>query len=145
MDNARWLHFALLSAACAASINVFGKVGMRGVDSDVATAVRSVVQATFVVGFVAVLGSWSKIGQLTSRPMALSMVACSGVAGGLSWIFVFRALQLARASQVGPIDKLSMPLGVLLAVVILRERPSLTNWIGIALIAAGAYLAARPR
>ena len=145
MAEPRWLPFALLAAACAASINVFGKIGMRGVDADVATAVRSVVQATFVVGFVAVLGSWSKIGQLTTRPVAMAMVALSGVAGGLSWIFAFRALRLADASQVAPIDKLSMPLGVLLAVLILRERPTATNWAGIALIAAGAYLAARPR
>ena len=145
MSDTRWLHFALLAAACAASINLFGKIGMRGVDADVATAVRSVVQAAFVVSFVAVLGSWSKIDQLAGRPVALTMVVCSGVAGGLSWIFAFRALRLADASQVAPIDKLSMPLGVLLAVLVLHERPTLTNWVGILLIAAGAYLAARPR
>ena len=145
MQDTRWIHFALLAAACAASINIFGKIGMKGVDADVATAVRSVVQAAFVVGFVAVLGSWSKIEQLTTRPVALTMVALSGVAGGLSWIFAFRALRLADASQVAPIDKLSMPLGVVLAVLILHERPTLTNWAGIVLIAAGAYLAARPR
>ena len=145
MADTRWLHFALLAAACAASINIFGKIGMRGVDADVATAVRSVVQAAFVVGFVGVIGSWSKIDQLAGRPMAITMVVCSGVAGGLSWIFAFRALRLADASQVAPIDKLSMPLGVLLAVLLLHERPSLTNWAGILLIAAGAYMAARPR
>ena len=145
MPDPRWLHFALLAAACAASINIFGKIGMKGVDADVATAVRSVVQAAFVVGFVAVLGSWGKINQLISRPVALTMVTLSGVAGGLSWIFAFRALRMADASQVAPIDKLSMPLGVVLAVLILHERPTLTNWAGIVLIAAGAYLAGRPR
>ncbi len=145
MTDTRWLHFALLAAGCAASINIFGKIGMKGVDSDVATAVRSVVQATFVVGFVGVIGSWSKIDQFAGRPMAVAMVVASGVAGGLSWIFAFRALRLADASQVAPIDKLSMPLGVLLAVILLHERPSLVNWIGILMIAAGAYLAARPR
>jgi len=82
---------------------------------------------------------------LTTRPIALAMVIASGVAGGLSWIFAFRALRLADASQVAPIDKLSMPLGVLLAVLILRERPTAVNWSGIVLIAVGAYLAARPR
>jgi transporter family protein len=145
MPDTRWLHFALLAAGCAASINIFGKIGMRGIDPDVATAVRSVVQAAFVVGFVGVIGSWSKIDQLAGRPMAVGMVVCSGVAGGLSWIFAFRALRLADASQVAPIDKLSMPLGVLLAVLLLHERPTVTNWVGILMIAAGAYLAARPR
>ncbi len=145
MADTRWLHFALLAAGCAATINLFGKIGMRGVDPDVATAVRSVVQAAFVVGFVGVIGSWSKIDQLAGRPLAITMVACSGVAGGLSWIFAFRALRLADVSQVGPIDKLSMPLGVLLAVIVLRDRPTGVNWVGILMIAAGAYLAARPR
>jgi transporter family protein len=141
----RWLHFAILAAVCAASINVFGKLGMKDVDSDVATAVRSVVQAIFVGAFVAVIGSWSKIEQLTSRPMAVSMVICSGIAGGLSWIFAFRAIKLADVSLVAPIDKLSMPLGILLAVVLLGERPTLINWAGILLIAGGAYLATWPR
>jgi transporter family protein len=141
----RWLHFAILAAVCAASINVFGKIGMKDVDSDVATAVRSVVQAMFVVAFVAVLGSWNKIEQLTSRPVAVSMVVCSGIAGGLSWIFAFRALKLADVSMVAPIDKLSMPLGILLAVIVLHERPTLINWAGIFLIAGGAYLATWPR
>jgi transporter family protein len=144
-DAPRWLHFALLAAACAASINIFGKIGLKDVDSDLATAVRSVVQAAFVAAFVAVLGKWGHIRQLTGRPLAVGMVLCAGVAGGLSWIFGFRALQLAGATKVAPIDKLSMPLGVLLAVLILRERPTLTNWAGIAMIVAGAYLAARPR
>ncbi len=144
MQDYRWLHFAILAAACAASINIFAKIGMKGIDSDVATSVRSVIQAAFVVGFVTVLGSWSKINQINSK-LAISMLVCSGVAGGLSWIFAFRALKLADASQVAPIDKLSMPLGILLAVLILHERPTLINWIGIFLIAGGAYLATWPR
>jgi transporter family protein len=64
------------------------------------------------------------------------------VAGGLSWIFGFRAIQLAGVAKVAPIDKLSMPLAVILAVLFLGERPSATNWAGIALIAIGVYLAA---
>lgn len=141
MQDYRWLQYALLAAACAASINVLGKIGMKGLDSDLATAVRSIVQAIFVVTFAAIIGSWSKIGSLSGRPMAVSMIVLSGVAGGLSWIFAFRALKLADASQVAPIDKLSMPLGILLAVIILHERPTLVNWAGIILISVGAYLA----
>ncbi len=145
MQDYRWLYYALMAAGCAALINIFGKLGMHGLDSDLSTAVRSVVQAVFVVLFAAVVGSWSKIGDLSSRPLAITMIVLSGVAGGLSWIFAFRALKLADASQVGPIDKLSMPLSILLAVLILHERPSLLNWAGILLIASGAYLATLPR
>ena len=140
-----WLRYALLAAMCAASINILGKIGMRGIDSDLSTAIRSVVQAIFVVGFAAVIGSWHKFGDLRGRPLALSMICLCGVAGGLSWIFAFRALQLTDASKVAPIDKLSMPIGILLAVLLLRERPSLINWAGILLIAGGAYLAVWPK
>src|SRR4051794_8564254 len=145
MQDYRWLHYALLAAACAASINILGKIGMQGLDADLSTAVRSIVQAIFVVTFAAIIGSWSKISALSGRPLAVTMIVLSGVAGGLSWIFAFRALKLADASQVAPIDKLSMPLGILLAVIVLHERPTLINWAGIALIAGGAYLATWPR
>lgn len=145
MADYRWLHYALLAAVCAASINIFGKIGMKGLDSDLATAVRSVVQALFVVAFVIVIGSFSKVSTLRGRPLALTMICLCGVAGGLSWIFAFRALQLSDVSKVAPIDKLSMPLGIVLAVLLLRERPSLLNWAGILMIAAGAYLTTWPR
>jgi len=71
----------------------------------------------------------------------LAMIVLSGVAGGLSWLFVFRAVKLADVSKVAPIDKLSLPLGILLAVIVLGERPGALNWLGIALVVAGAYLA----
>jgi transporter family protein len=141
MQDYRWLQYAILSALCAASINIFGKIGMKGIDPDLSTALRSIVQAAFVVAFVTVLGTWSKLQTLAGRPKALTMIMLSGVAGGLSWIFIFRALKLAHVSQVAPIDKLSMPLGILLAVIILGDRPSFLNWIGILMIAGGAYLA----
>lgn len=145
MQDYRWLHYAILAAVCAALINIFGKVGMHGLDADVSTAIRSVVQALFVVLFATVIGSWSKVGDLAGRPLALTMITLCGVAGGLSWIFAFRALKLADVSLVAPIDKLSMPLGIVLAVLLLHERPSLLNWLGIVLIAGGAYLATWPR
>ncbi len=145
MQDYRWLQYALLAAVCAAAINIFGKIGMREIDADLSTAARSIVQALFVVGFAAIIGSFAKLSDLRQRPLAVTMIILSGVAGGLSWIFAFRALKLADVSQIAPIDKLSMPLGILLAVVLLRERPSLINWAGIFLIAGGAYLATWPR
>jgi transporter family protein len=141
MQDYRWLHFAILSAICAASVGIFGKIGMKEIDPDLSTALRSIVQAGFVLVFITFLGVWPKIQSLAGRPKAMVMILLSGVAGGLSWIFYFRALKVGTFSQVSPIDKLSMPLGILLAVVVLRERPSLVNWLGIFLIAGGAYLA----
>ncbi|MBC8104948.1 MAG: EamA family transporter, partial [Anaerolineae bacterium] len=87
-----------------------------------------------------IVGVMSNVRQLHGK--AITFIVLSGVAGGLSWIFMFRALQKADVSQVGPIDKLSMPLAIGLAVVLLHERPTGVNWIGIAMIVAGVYLAA---
>jgi transporter family protein len=140
-----WLIYALAAAGCAATINVFGKIGMRAINSDLATAVRSVVQAAFVVAFAFAVGSMAKMPMLRNRPLAWTMLVLSGVAGGLSWIFAFRAIELSQVSKVAPIDKLSMPLGILLAVLLLRERPSWINWAGIGLMVVGAYLTAVPR
>ena len=140
-DDNRWLVYAFASACCAAAINIFGKLGMKDVNADMATAVRSAVQALFVIAFVAVIGSLKHVTQLANRPLAITMILLAGICGGLSWIFVFRAIQLADVSKVAPIDKLSLPLGILLAVAFLGERPNRTNWLGIALVVGGAYLA----
>ena len=134
-----WFLYALAAAICAAMINVLAKIGMKDVDKDFATAVRSVVQALFVVGFAAFAGVLRNFGQLHGK--AIASIVLTGVCGGLSWIFVFRAIQLAEVSKVAPIDKLSMPLGIILAVLFLQERPSAINWLGIVLITGGAYLA----
>ena len=134
-----WLYYALGSAIFAAAINVLAKFGMKDVDKDFATAVRSIVQAIVVVGFASVVGVMKNFGQLHAR--ALLSISATGICGALSWICVFRALQLAEASKVGPIDKLSMPLGVVLAVIVLHERPSGLNWTGVVLMAVGAYFA----
>jgi transporter family protein len=138
--NSSWLLYAFLAAACAALVSVFGKIGMKNVNSDMATAVRSVVQASFVLLFAISIGSMKHLSTL--HRWAIGAIILSGVAGGLSWIFGFRAIQLAGVAKVAPIDKLSMPLAVILAVIFLNERPSGTNWAGIALIAVGVYLAA---
>lgn len=138
-----WLVYAILGALCAALIPVLGKLGMRRVDSNLATAMRSVVQAAFVVGVVLLLGSWRKTAPLTF-PTALAIIA-TGICGGLSWLFYFKAIDLGTASQVAPVDKLSVPIAVVLAFFLLGERPTWYNWTGVCLIALGAYLAALPR
>ena len=143
MNDSRWLLYALLSAAAAALVPIFGKLGMKQADDTLATAVRSVVMTLFLAIVATALGSWSKVTTLTGK--ATAMVVLSGLAGATSWLFYFKAVRVGEVSRVAPIDKLSMPLAVLLAVVLLGERPTGVNWVGIALIAGGAYLAAVPR
>src|SRR5437773_9067673 len=107
MNIPTWLLYAVGAAVCAAAINVLAKFGMKDVDKDFATAVRSVVQAIVVVGFASIVGVMKNFGQLHAK--AVLSISATGICGALSWICVFRALQLAEASKVGPIDKLSMP------------------------------------
>jgi transporter family protein len=142
MLTQRWLVYALLSAAAAALVGILGKVGMKGIDPTLATTLRSVVMTVFLIGVCAASGAWPKPQSIDGK--AAAMIVLSGLAGAASWLFYFRALQAGPVSQVAPIDKLSMPLAVLLAVLALGERPSWANWAGILLIAGGAYLAARP-
>jgi bacterial/archaeal transporter family protein len=139
-----WITYALLSALAASLVGIFGRLGVSKIDDNLATTVRSVVMSLMLIAFAMAIGAWEKLPQLRA-PRPLLAIALSGAAGATSWIFYFKALRLAEVSKVAPIDKLSMPLGVLLAVVFLRERPSATNWVGIVMIAAGAYLAAVPK
>jgi transporter family protein len=140
--NSRWLVYALLSAAAAALVPIFGKLGMKEADDTLATTVRSVVMTLFLFVVATALGSWSKVSTLTGK--AMGMVVLSGLAGATSWLFYFKAIRVGEVSRVAPIDKLSMPLAIVLAVLLLGERPNLVNWTGVALIVAGAYLAAMP-
>lgn len=143
MQNYQWLFYASLGAIAAAFIPIFGRIGMKDVDSNLATVVRSIIMTILLVAFCTTIGGvWSKLPTLNRKH--LFSIALTGAAGAASWLFYFKALQLAEVSRVAPIDKLSMPLGILLAVLILRERPSLINWLGIFAIAAGAYLATLP-
>jgi len=134
-----WLLYALLSAAAASLVAIFGKVGMKGVDSTLATAVRSVVMTLFLAGVCTASGLWSKLGTIHGK--AIGMIVLSGVAGAVSWLFYFAAIRAGEVSRVGPIDKLSMPLGIVLAVLFLGERPTVVNWAGVGLIVVGAVLA----
>lgn len=140
MGDYRWLVYALLSAAAAAMVGIFGKMGMQGIDSSLATTVRSIVMTLFLLAVCSAMGLWKSLPTLQGR--AALMIVLSGVAGAVSWLFYFKALKLAPVSRVAPIDKLSMPLAVVLAVMLLGERPTWINWIGVFVIAGGAYLSA---
>ncbi len=133
-----WIYYALLSAAAAGATAILAKVGVQGVPSNLATAVRTVVVLVFAWGIVFARGEAVGLRDLKGRTLAFLVL--SGVATGLSWLAYFKALQLAPASRVAPIDKLSLPITVVLAWLTLGEPISLRLGIGIGLMVAGAVL-----
>ena len=137
-----WLFYALLSAVCAAFVSIFGKVGLEGLDSNAATAVRAVIMAVFLISIVLFQGNISNISEIFADRKALFFIACSGIAGALSWLFYFLALKHGQVSQVAPIDKLSVVFAVLLAIILFGENVSFFKGIGIALIAIGSLILA---
>ncbi|WP_410771884.1 EamA family transporter [Fontibacillus sp. BL9] len=137
-----WLIYALLSAVSAALVAIFGKIGLQHIDANAATAIRSVIMALFLIGVVAVQGKFTQLAEIVSQKKALSFIVLSGIAGALSWLFYFLALKYGKVSQVGPIDKLSVVIAVILAFLFLGEKISWTAAAGVVLIAAGALLVA---
>ena len=133
-----WLHWALLSAVFAALTAIFAKIGIQGVDSDLATLFRTAVILVVLGGFVAVAGKWSDPRQLPGRSWVFLVL--SGLATGASWVCYFRALQAGPASQVAPVDKLSLLLVAVFAFAFLGERPSAREWVGIAMVGAGVLV-----
>ena len=113
-----WLFYALLSAVSAAFVSIFGKVGLQGIDSNVATAVRAVIMAVFLIGVVFVQGNFSHMAEVLQDKKGLLFVALSGIAGATSWLFYFLALKYGPVSKVAPIDKLSVVFAVILAVIL---------------------------
>lgn len=135
-----WLAFALLSAVAAAATAILAKVGVKDVNSNLATAIRTVVVLVFAWGIVFTTGAHREIPRLSNH--TLLFLGLSGLATGLSWLFYFRALQLGNASQVAPIDKLSLVITVIFAAVFLGERITWGVGVGAALVAAGTLFIA---
>jgi transporter family protein len=140
MPESGWLIWALLSALFAALTALFAKVGLDGIDSDLATLVRTVVILLLLIGFILYSGKWANPLRFPGR--TLTFLALSGLATGASWVCYFRALKLGEASKVAPVDKLSIVLVAILAFAFLGERPSAVDWLGILLIASGGVLLA---
>ncbi len=138
-----WFHWALLSAVFAALTAIFAKIGIQGVDSDLATLVRTVIITFVLAGFVWFAGKWSDPFALPRKTWLF--LTLSALATGASWVCYFRALQLGDASKVAPIDKFSLVLVALFAVVFLGERPNPREWLGIFLVAAGVLVLAIKR
>lgn len=138
-----WFAWALLSAVFAALTAIFAKIGLEGVDSDLATLIRTVVILIVLAGFVYFTGKCSNPFDL--HPKTWVFLVLSGLATGASWVCYFRALKVGDASKVAPVDKLSLVLVALFAVLFLGERPVAREWIGILLVGAGIILLALKR
>ena len=135
-----WFVWALLSAVFAALTAIFAKIGLAGVDSDLATLVRTVVIFVVLAAFVVFTGKWTDPLRLSGRTWLFLVL--SGLATGASWVCYFRALKVGDASKVAPVDKLSLLLVALFATVFLHERPSLREWAGILMVGAGVLVLA---
>lgn len=135
-----WLTWAILSAVFAALTAIFAKIGIQGVDSDLATLVRTAIIVVVLTAFVWYAGKWSNPFALPPRTWVF--LTLSALATGASWVCYFRALQIGDASKVAPVDKLSQVLVALFAFTFLGERPSLREWSGIAMVAGGVLLLA---
>lgn len=143
MQSQQWFFWALGSAAFAALTAVFAKIGLEGVDSDLATLIRTFVIVIVLAAIVAVLGKWRN--PLELAPRTWLFLTLSGLATGASWVCYFRALKIGEASKVAPVDKLSVVLVAIFAVIFLGERPVPREWAGIGLVAAGVFVLALKR
>lgn len=134
LDN--WLFWALLSAVFAALTAIFAKVGIANIDSDFATLIRTVVILVVLTGIVFAMGKAQPLDTISGKTWLFLVL--SGLATGASWLAYFRALKLGQASQVAPVDKLSVVLVAIFGAVFLGEKMDLQGWIGVSLVAAGA-------
>ncbi|MFO1079383.1 MAG: EamA family transporter [Reyranellaceae bacterium] len=135
-----WLPWALASAVFAALTAIFGKIGVAGIPADLATLIRTLVVLASLVLIVSATDQWQAPGSIAGRTWLFLVL--SGLATGASWLCYFRALKLGEAARVAPVDKLSVVLVAVFGVVLLGERLSGLNWLGVGLIAAGALLVA---
>ena len=135
-----WQLWAVLSATFAALTAVFAKLGVEEVDPEFATFIRTVLILTLLAAILASMGKWEPLRSVSAR--SYLFLVLSGLATGGSWICYFRALKLGDAARVAPIDKLSVVLVAVFGAAFLGEKLSFNNWLGVALIAAGAALVA---
>ena len=133
-----WIGYALLSAIFAAAVAILGKIGLKDVDSTLATTIRATVMAVFLVGAAAVLQKFSLVKTISTQ--TLSFIIFSGIAGALSWLFYFLALKHGPATGVAALDRLSVVFVVLLAAIFLGEALTLKSVTGLVFLVLGALL-----
>lgn len=130
-----WAVYAALSAFFASLVAIFGKIGIKGVDSNLAVALRTIVIVVFAWIIVLIQGNWADVWKISK--FSYTFIFLSAIATGLSWLFYYKALQLGEVSKVAPIDKLSIALTIILAFVFLAEKPTLGNVLGGSLVTLG--------
>ncbi|BBO99637.1 EamA family transporter [Sulfuriferula nivalis] len=138
MFRESWVIYALGSAFFAALTAVFGKIGVTGLNSNLATLIRTIVILAIIASIVSLRSEWQKLDLISARSWLFLVL--SGVATGLSWLCYYRALQLGPVSKVAPIDKLSVVLAIALGIIFLGEKLSWTVALGGMLIAAGSVI-----
>ena len=132
-----WAVYAMLSAVFAALTSILAKIGIEGVNSNLATAIRTVVVLVMAWMIVFITNVYGGVGEISRKSWIFLVL--SGLATGASWLFYFKALQIGEASKVIPVDKFSVVLGMILAFVVLHETITLKTIIGGALITAGTF------
>lgn len=143
MPQTSWLFWALLSAIFAAMTAIFTKLGVNTINSEFATFIRTCVILILVGGIAFFTKQFQPISSISAK--GLTFLVLSGIATGASWLCYFRAMSLGSASQVAPIDKLSVVIVAIFGVLLLGEQLSSVNWIGILFITLGVILVALPR
>jgi transporter family protein len=133
-----WIVYAFLSALFAALTSILAKIGIENVNSNLATAIRTVVVLLLSWGIVFATGKHTDITNIGNK--SLLFLILSGIATGLSWLCYYRALQIGEASKVIPIDKFSVVIGMILAFVVLKEAFTIKTIVGGALIAVGTFV-----
>jgi transporter family protein len=133
-----WWIYALLSAVFAALTAILAKIGIKGINSDLATSIRTVFILVIAWGIVLFRGELTGIGSLTKTNWLF--LGLSGIATGLSWIFYFKALQIGKVSQVAPIDKLSVAIAIILSMTFLHEQITWQVFVGVLMIIGGSLL-----
>ena len=143
MAASSWLFWAVLSAIFAALTTIFAKVGIQGIDSDLATLIRTAIVLLLLTLFVHFTGKWANPFNLSKYNWLFLFL--SGLATGASWVCFYRALQIGEASKVLVVDKFSIVFVAILAFVFLGEKPLTKDWLGIALVACGLMVIAFKR
>jgi len=132
-----WVIYAILSAIFAAATSILAKIGIENVNSNLATAIRTVVVLIMAWGIVFITGKHAEVTSITGKSWLF--LALSGLATGLSWLFYYKALQIGEASKVVPVDKFSVVITMVLAFVILGEKLTIKTILGGLLITAGTF------
>lgn len=133
-----WIIFAILSAFFAAATSILAKIGIEGISSNLATAIRTIVVLIMAWGIVFFTGTHSQISSIGTKSWVFLIL--SGLATGLSWLFYYKALQIGEASKVVPIDKFSVVISMIMAFVILKETVTLKTVLGGAFITIGTFI-----